>query len=163
MTLHERVTRFVQDEADCLDERRWHDWLACYAPDAIYWVPSWHDDETLIDDPYKEISLIYCEGRERLEERVWRIESGLSSSLIRMPRTRHFITNIRIRDQRDQEIDVTANFLVNSYKLQEKVTDPFFGSYSFTLLDQGSSFQIKRKYIVVCNDIIHGQMDIFHL
>jgi benzoate/toluate 1,2-dioxygenase beta subunit len=163
MILQDRVTKFVLDEADCLDDRRWEDWLACYAQDAVFWVPSWHDDETLIDDPYNEISLIFCEGRVRLEERVWRIESGLSSSLIRMPRARHFISNIRVRDEDGSGLQVTANFLVNTYKLQEQVTEPFFGKYTFTLEDEGTTFKIKRKYIIVCNDIIHGQMDFFNI
>jgi len=86
--LSDLVTDLLLEEADCLDERRWRDWLDLYDEEAVFWAPSWHDDETLIDNPRGEISLIYCGSKERIEERVWRIESGMSSSLVPLPRPR---------------------------------------------------------------------------
>ncbi len=160
--LKERVTEFLLEEADCLDERRWHDWLALYEEDAVYWAPSWDDDDHLIDDPHTAISLIYCSSRARLAERVWRIESGLSSSLLRLPRTRHLVTNIRLREVTADGIAVTANFQVNAYKHEEQRTDMFFGQYRYRLT-AGERLTIREKYIMVCNDVIPRQMDIFHI
>lgn len=157
------VRDLLFEEADCLDERRWRDWLALYAEDAVYWAPSWDDDTTLIDNPKGEISLIYCGTKERIAERVWRIESGLSSSLLRMPRTRHFVTNIRVREAGIEEIRATANFQVNSYKHEEKLTDMFFGQYRYRLARTGEGLRIAEKYIMVCNDIIPRQMDVFNI
>jgi benzoate/toluate 1,2-dioxygenase beta subunit len=117
--LKEAVTELLLEEADCLDERRWHDWLALYQDDAVYWAPSWDDDDVLIDNPRGEISLIYCGNRDRMGDRVWRIESGLSSSLLRMPRTRHFVTNIRAA-RTDEGIEALSNVLV----LRVRSTEP---------------------------------------
>lgn len=161
--LKEAVSDLLLEEADCLDERRWRDWLALYTDDAVYWVPSWDDDHVLIDDPHSEISLIYCGNRARLEDRVWRIESGLSSSLLRLPRTRHLLTNMRIRSVTAEEVVVTANFQVNTYKHEEKRTDMFFGHYRYRLLRKDETLRIREKYIVVCNDVIPRQMDIFNI
>lgn len=161
--VNEIIHELLLEEADCLDERRWQDWLALYTEDAVYWAPSWDDDHVLIDDPKGEISLIYCGNRARMADRVWRIESGLSSSLIRLPRTRHFVTNVRVRSVSADEAVVTANFQVNTFKHEEKRTDMFFGHYKYTLVRQGDAWLIREKYIVVCNDIIPRQMDIFNV
>ncbi|MEZ5650270.1 MAG: aromatic-ring-hydroxylating dioxygenase subunit beta [Burkholderiaceae bacterium] len=40
-----RLTRFIAHEARLLDERRHDEWLALFAPDGKYWVPS-HPDQT---------------------------------------------------------------------------------------------------------------------
>ena len=163
LLLKDAVTELLLEEAACLDERRWHDWLALYREDAVYWAPSWEDDDVLIDNPKGEISLVYCGNRERLAERVWRIESGLSSSLLRLPRTRHFVTNIRLREVSAQALVATANFQVNTYKHEEQRTDMFFGHYRYRLLPAGETWQIAEKYIVVCNDVIPRQMDVFNI
>ncbi len=159
----EAATALLLEEADCLDNRRWRDWLTLFREDAVYWVPSWHDDNEMIDNPHGEISLIYCGDRGRIAERVWRIESGLSSSLLRLPRTRHFLTNIRVSDAANEAVVVTANFMVNTYKHEEKRTDMFFGHYRHILIPAGDALLIKEKHIVVCNDVIPRQMDIFNV
>ena len=69
-------------EAHSLDNRQWADWLALFDPDAWFWVPAWRADHELIDDPQREISLMYYPSRAGLEERIWRVRSGLSLSLI---------------------------------------------------------------------------------
>lgn len=162
-SIERQATELLLEEADCLDERRWRDWLALYAEDAVYWVPAWDGDDVLIDDPRSEISLIYCNGRARLADRVWRIESGLSSSLIRLPRTRHFVTNIRVKGETATGLVVTANFQANTYKHEEKRTDIFFGQYRYTLARKQDALRIQQKYVVVCNDVIPRQMDIFNI
>lgn len=40
MTLHFEVCRFLYREARLLDEERYDDWLALFAPDVRYWVPA---------------------------------------------------------------------------------------------------------------------------
>ena len=161
--LNDLVTELLFDEADCLDDRRWRDWLDLYEDDAVLWAPSWDDDETLTSNPRTEISLIYCGSKARIEDRIWRIESGLSSSLLRLPRTRHFITNIRVRSTDGDEVSATANYQVNTYKLEEQRTDMFFGQYRYRLGRSGNGLRIREKYIVVANDLIHRQMDIFNI
>ncbi len=47
----EAIRQFLYQEARLLDDKDWDAWLACYAPDAEFWMPSWDDDETLIEKP----------------------------------------------------------------------------------------------------------------
>jgi 3-phenylpropionate/cinnamic acid dioxygenase small subunit len=160
--IERKVSALLYQEAACLDDRKWQDWLTLFDETAVYWVPSWVDDDVLVSDPRNEISLVYCENKERLRERVWRIESGLSSSLQRLPRTRHFVTNIRVLPA-GSDLVVTANFQVNTYKLEEMRTDMFFGTYRFKLREFEGELRILEKYIIVQNDLIPRQMDIFNV
>ena len=38
-----------------------------------YWMPAWDDDDQLVTDPQKEISLIWYGHKGGLEDRVFRI------------------------------------------------------------------------------------------
>ena len=141
--------------------RSWDDWLALYEDDCVFWLPAWDDDDVLNEDPDTQLSLIFLEGKGRLEERIWRIRSGLSSSLLRMPRVTHLVTNVRLAGRDGDRVLVTANFQVNAFKHDEKRVDFFFGHYEYALSPRGESFGIRRKKIVINNDIIPRQLDVF--
>jgi 3-phenylpropionate/cinnamic acid dioxygenase small subunit len=147
------ATDVLLQEAACLDQRRWDDWLALYEDDCVFWLPAWDDDDVLNEDPDTQLSLIYLEGKERLEERVWRIRSGLSSSLLRMPRVTHLVTNFRLVGQRD--------FQTNAFKHDEKRVDFFFGTYQYALRPRAGGFGIAYKKVVINNDVIPRQLDVF--
>ena len=55
----ETVRAFLYNEARLLDDRQFDEWLECYHPDSEFWMPAWDDDDTLVTDPEREISLIY--------------------------------------------------------------------------------------------------------
>ncbi|MGK2942101.1 MAG: aromatic-ring-hydroxylating dioxygenase subunit beta, partial [Immundisolibacter sp.] len=55
----EQARRLLFDEAACLDQRRWDDWLALYTPDCEFWVPAWKSEDTPTGDPGGEVSLVY--------------------------------------------------------------------------------------------------------
>jgi benzoate/toluate 1,2-dioxygenase beta subunit len=156
-----QVTDCLLEEAACLDQRRWDDWLALYEDDCVFWLPAWDDDDVLNEDPDTQLSLIYLEGKPRLDERIWRIRSGLSSSLLRMPRVTHLVTNVRVAGRDGDRVLVTANFQVNAFKHDEKRVDFFFGTYEYALRPRGAGFGIRRKKIVINNDIIPRQLDVF--
>ncbi len=44
-------------EARALDERRFDDWLAMYAPDVVFWMPAWKDETTPTSDPNTRMSV----------------------------------------------------------------------------------------------------------
>ena len=162
-TLKDQVEELLLEEADTLDQRRWEDWLALYEEDATFYAPAWDDDDDLTNDPHNEISLIFCGSRERMADRVWRINSGLSSSLLRMPRTCHLVTNIRIAEQSADTLKVTANFRTETFKHEEKRSDAFFGRYLYDLKQYPDRLTIQHKKVIVYNDIIPRQMDIFNI
>ncbi len=161
--LREAVSELLLEEADAIDQRRWDDWLELYTEDAVYYAPAWEGDDDLTSDPLREISLIYCGNKQRLADRVWRIRSNLSSSLARMPRTCHLVTNIRVAASDRESVSVTANFHTNTFKHEEKESTVFFGRYQYQLQRDGEKLTIRQKKIIVYNDIIPRQMDIFNI
>ena len=157
----EQVQAFLYREARLLDDRQWDDWLACYHPDAEFWMPSWDDDDQLTTDPQREISLIYYPNRGGLEDRVFRIKTERSAASTPEPRTGHNLHNIEIVSQQGEEVQVRYNWQTLSYRYN--TTDSYFGTTHVTLDLTSGQPLIKRKYIVLKNDYIHHVIDVYHL
>ncbi|HWT37966.1 MAG TPA: aromatic-ring-hydroxylating dioxygenase subunit beta, partial [Paraburkholderia sp.] len=98
---HADIQAFLYREARLLDDEQWDEWLACYHPDARFWMPCWDDDGRLVTDPQREISLIYYPSRQGLEDRVFRIKTERSSATIPDTRTSHNISNIELEGHDD--------------------------------------------------------------
>ena len=75
MLTTEDIRQYLYREARYLDDKQWDDWLALYAPAAQFWMPSWDDDDKLVTDPLREVSLIYYPHKGGLEDRVFRIRT----------------------------------------------------------------------------------------
>lgn len=146
-------------EAHYLDTRTWDQWLALYVDDAIYWAPAWRDEVTPTSDPDTELSLIYYEGKHNLEDRVWRIKSGLSVASLPLPRTVHQITNIWIADD---EL-VHATWAVHQFNARRQTQHSFFGRYEYRLVNSGQGWKIAMKKIILMNDRIPTVADIYSL
>ena len=158
---HDSIAAFLYREARLLDDRAWDEWLTCYAPHAVTWMPAWDDEDTLVEDPQAHISLIYYPNREGLEDRVFRIKTERSGASTPEPRTSHFIANIEVLAQRDGETELRFNWQTLSHRY--KTTDTFFGTSFYTLDTSGEQPLITNKKIVLKNDYIHQVVDIYHV
>lgn len=161
MLSYEAIQAFVFQEARALDERRWNDWLAHYAEDVEFWMPSWDDDDTLTVDPTREVSLIYYANRQGLEDRIFRIETERSSATIPDTRHAHAITNIEVLAQDETSAKVRFNWTTHSFRYD--ILDIYFGYSEYTLDTTGAKPLIKKKYVVLKNDYIHHVLDIYHI
>ena len=158
----ETIRQFLYQEARLLDDKDWDAWLACYAPDAVFWMPSWDDDETLVSDPQTEISLIYYGHRGGLEDRVFRIKTDRSSATsLPEPRTSHNISNVEILEQTDGVCRLRFNWVTFSFRY--KTVDTYFGTSFYTLDTSGEQPLIKNKKVILKNDYIHHVVDIYHI
>ena len=158
----EEATQFLYREARFLDDKDWDGWLALYAPDVEFWMPSWDDNDKLVDDPQTEISLIWYGHRGGLEDRVFRIRTERSSATsLPEPRTSHNISNVEILEQGGGAAKLRFNWATFSYRY--KTTDTYFGTSYYTLDTTGPQPLIKRKKVVLKNDYIHHVVDIYHI
>lgn len=158
----EDVRQFLYREARCLDDKDWDGWLACYAPDAEFWMPAWDDDDRLTQDPQSEISLIWYGHKGGLEDRVFRIRTERSSATsLPEPRTSHNISNVEILEQSGGVCSLRFNWVTFSYRY--KTTDTYYGTSYYTLDTTGPAPLIKRKKVVLKNDYIHHVVDIYHI
>jgi benzoate/toluate 1,2-dioxygenase beta subunit len=158
---HETLAAFLYREARLLDDRQWDEWLTCYAPGAVFWMPAWDDDDQLIEDPQQHISLIYYPNRDGLEDRVFRIKTERSGASMPEPRTAHFIANIEVTARRPGQVDLRFNW--NTLSHRYKVTDSFFGVSFYTLDVSGEHPVILNKKVVLKNDYIHQVIDVYHV
>ncbi|MEC9341489.1 MAG: aromatic-ring-hydroxylating dioxygenase subunit beta [Pseudomonadota bacterium] len=154
------ASKLLFEEAACLDERRWDDWLALYTEDCEYWVPAWKNQFETTGDPESEVSLIYYADRSGLEERVWRIRSDAAPAHRLLPRTCHAINNIRVT-LNPQGLRVHANWRVDYYV--EKRSGVFFGFYDMALVKPDSDWRIARKKITLLNDCVPSYLDVYQL
>ena len=158
----EQAQQFLYREARLLDDRDFESWLALYAPQAQFWMPAWDDDDTLVENPQTEISLIYSPDKSGLEDRVFRIRTERSSATsLPEPRTSHNIANVEILEQDARECRLRFNWL--TFNFRYKTVDQYFGTSFYTLDVSGEAPLITNKKVVLKNDYIHHVVDIYHL
>jgi benzoate/toluate 1,2-dioxygenase subunit beta len=155
------VQAFLYAEARALDDRDWDAWLDFYAPDASFWMPAWDDDDKLVDDPEREISLIYYARRSGLEDRVFRIKTERSSASTPEPRTSHNISNVELLSQDGEKICLRFNWLTLSYRY--RIVDTYFGVSFYTLDVSATRPLIKAKKVILKNDYVHHVIDVYHV
>ena len=148
-------------EARHLDRREWESWLALYSEDAVFWAPAIDGDEGFSEDPDNDVSLIYLD-RPGLEARIFRIEGRDSFASAPLPHTAHVVSNVHLTGTGDAEIEVSATWLVNSFR---RVESPILraGRYAYTLRRGEEALTIARKTVYVLDDRIVGPIDIFNI
>ena len=159
----DEVTDLLAREAHSLDARQWDTWLALFHPDAWFWVPAWRSDHELVDDPQREISLMYYPSRAGLEERVWRVRSGLSEASAVLPRTCHLVGSTRIVRCDASEALVHSNWNCQRLDLRTSQTQMLFGRYEHHLRLDAEGWRIAGKKVVLMNDRIPTMVDFYCL
>jgi p-cumate 2,3-dioxygenase beta subunit len=137
--LRAEVEEFLIEEAALLDAWELDKWFELFTEDAKYIVPA---TDTPDGDPSKELTLI-DDDYLRLSWRVTRLKSRHAHREFPWSRTRHLITNVRLVDLRDDEVDVEAAFMV--YRFRYGHQDHFIGRYRYTLARQDDGFRIRLK------------------
>lgn len=150
-------------EAACLDERRWDDWLALFAVDCEYWVPTWRTEETLASDPRTELSHIYYASRAGLEDRIVRIRSGKSPASTPLRRTTHLVANVQLLDRSDEAMQLRSSWTVHVFDPHLKNMYTLFGHSLHGLRIIDAKWRIARKKVVVQNDYLPAMVDVYCL
>jgi len=156
-------TDLLYREAAYLDERRWAEWLALYTEDAEFWVPAWDEDGQPTSDPQSQLSLIYYNRRAGLEDRVWRIQSGLSPASTPPVRTCHMISNVCMTNTSSSEPSVASHWQVNIYRPERHQSFVYFGFYEHGIRVVNNQIFIARKKILLLNDVVESVLDINHV
>ena len=154
----------LRQEAAALDERDWDGWLSLYTPDCELWVPSWRDEEVLTEDPKAELSHLYYASRGGLEDRVWRLRTGRAPALIPLPRTSHMLSAVLpLPDGGDGLHRLRCSWATHVYFPHEKASRTFFGRSSYALLPTEEGLKIRRKTVVLNNDLVPRVLEVIFL
>lgn len=154
-----QMTDLLVLEAACIDERRWEDWLDLMALDVEYWIPAW-DGHAPTSDPDNEMSLVYYDSRQGLEDRVFRLKSRRSAASEPLARTCHYVTNVRAQVQDDGSCLVWANWQTNNWRHGRTTT--FWGRYEYLVVPAGpvEEWRIRRKKVLLMNDVVPTVLDV---
>src|SRR5262245_45458444 len=104
------VEQFLYRKAELCDRQAWDEYLELFDENSEFHVPQWESEHIYTTDPKRGMSLIYYANRSGLEDRVYRINTGKSAACTPMPRTHHQISNVRIAERDNGELEVRTNW-----------------------------------------------------
>ena len=160
---YDEIRDFLHSEQRALDDKDYSHWLEHYDKSSEFWVPCWDVDGELTDYPQSEMSLIYYDKRDGIEDRVFRIQTERSSvSSMPEPRTQHMLSNLEVLAVSSSDAKVRYSWMTHSVRYDN--VDTYFGT-AFVKLIRGEDgkLKIKSKKAVLKNDYIHHVVDIYHL
>lgn len=70
-------------------------------------------------------------------------------------RTRHLVSNVRIRSRSDSEMEVAAAFI--TYRTKDGVTDTYFGSNRYRLVAENGRLRIREKRCLLDSEGLRTQ------
>jgi 3-phenylpropionate/cinnamic acid dioxygenase small subunit len=109
----DRFRLLIEREGRLLDELRFDEWLAMYAPECIYWVPGTPGG----GDPRREIAISF-DDRRRMEDRIYRLRTGYAWSQAPKSRTVRMISNAEVFATKDSAARmVRSNFLISEFRV----------------------------------------------
>ena len=107
------VRAMLEREARLLDQLRFDEWLALYAPECLYWVPATPEG----GDPRREVAISF-DDRRRLEDRIFRLRTGYAWSQAPKSRTVRMIANVEVfATARESVRMVRSNLLISEFRV----------------------------------------------
>lgn len=111
----DRYRALLEREARLLDQARYDDWLAMFAPECIYWAPSTPGAA----DPRREVA-IFFDDRRRMEDRVYRLGSAYAWSQSPPSRTVRLVANVEVFATDEPAVRmVRSNFVTSELRAGE--------------------------------------------
>jgi p-cumate 2,3-dioxygenase beta subunit len=138
------VEDFLYREAALLDEWKLNEWEALLADDACYYVPP--NDQ--LEGDHRSTLFLVADDRERIRQRVIRINDPNCHAEYPKSRTRRMISNVRIVGSEGDLITVTANFVCYRFRRYERIRE-YVGVYRYVLRRSGDSFKIKERRVLI--------------
>ena len=159
--LRHRIEDFYYLEAELLDERKLREWLALLTDDVRYWMPIRYNPLERPNDIADELSkpgegYYFDDNVTSLKIRVERAYSKNAWAEVPPSRTRHLITNIRLKKDDGNELEVHSNFLVYRTRM-ETDKDMFVGARQDILRRVNGSFKIARRTIILDQAVLDAK------
>jgi 3-phenylpropionate/cinnamic acid dioxygenase small subunit len=151
--LRREIEDFYYREAELLDDRKLREWFDLLTDDVRYWMPIRHNPLERPENPAAELAqpgdgFYFDDTKESLRIRVERVYARNAWAEMPPSRTRHLITNVRVREDDGKEIEARSNFLVYRSRM-ETDQDLFVGTREDRLRRIGNGFMIARRTIIL--------------
>jgi len=159
--LRHQIEEFYYLEAELLDERKLRQWFNLLAEDIRYWMPIRYNrlerPESIAEELANPDEAYYFnDDLKSLKIRVERAYSKIAWAEAPPSRTRHLITNVRIKFVDGEEIEVHSNFLVYRSRM-ETDKDLFVGMRQDRLRRVNGSFKIARRTIILDQAVLDAK------
>jgi benzoate/toluate 1,2-dioxygenase beta subunit len=152
VAVRDEFRRLLEREARFLDQLRYDDWLAMYAAECVYWVPS----TPKAGDPRREIAIMF-DDRRRLEDRIYRMRTGFAWSQAPASRTVRLVTNVEVFSTvRDDARMVRSNFLISEFWGDETRQLTGWAAHRVVSDLAGWKIQAKQVNLIECDQSIRN-------
>ena len=160
--LYAEIVQFLYHEAELLDARCFSEWLDLMAEDMTYRVPLRDDASRELGTSLKRLDW-FDDDLDSLRLRVSRLATNQAYAEMPPSRTRHMITNIRVRTTSTaNEFDVASNVLVHRHRGDRNPADVFCGERRDLLRNTDDGWRLARRTVVLDQNVIGtGSLGIF--
>jgi ethylbenzene dioxygenase beta subunit len=142
------VEGFLYAEAELLDDGRLREWLELLADEVVYRVPVRIVKER--GESGVSSSMFHLdEDRDSLELRVDRIETGFAWAEDPPSRLRHFVANVRVREDGDGTLRVRSNLLVYRARWDRPQHDLLSGERHDVLRRTPAGLRLAERVVVL--------------
>jgi 3-phenylpropionate/cinnamic acid dioxygenase small subunit len=163
------IELFLYREAQLLDDRCFHDWLALFTDDVHYWMaartnryPKSSKAIRVLDEsrqvegdlPKPDELAIIDDDKVTLGRRIARLDTGFAWGEDPPSRTRHLITNIIVESgDTATELRVSSNFMV--YRNRAETEQEFYvGTRQDILRRIDGTLRIARRRIILDQNVL---------
>jgi 3-phenylpropionate/cinnamic acid dioxygenase small subunit len=152
MAVRDEFRRLLEREARLLDQLRYDDWLAMYASECVYWVPSTPN----AGDPRREIAIMF-DDRRRIEDRIYRMRTGFAWSQAPASRTVRFVSNVEVFSSASADTwMLRSNFLISEFWGDETRQLTGWAGHRVIRRETGWKIQVKQVNLIECDQSIRN-------
>jgi len=147
---------FLFAEAELLDDWQLQPWAALFTEDAVYEIASPATADAATARPEDTLFLV-ADKIDRIRGRATRLMKKTAHAEFPHSKTRHLITNVRVKGGCGNETQLRANFAV--YRTKEDTTTVYMGESYYTVVEEGGeggAIKIRSKRCVLdLNSLYH--------
>lgn len=159
--LRHKIEDFLYLEAELLDDRKLREWLDLLTDDVRYWMPIRHNPLERPEDLSDELAkpgdgYYFDDDKTSLSVRVERLYVRNAWAEMPPSRTRHLVSNVRIKNDDGSEMEVHSNFLVYRTRM-ETDQDIFVGTRRDILRRVNDSFKIAKRTIILDQAVLSAK------
>jgi benzoate/toluate 1,2-dioxygenase beta subunit len=148
----DQFRRLIEREARILDQLQFEAWIDLYTAECLYWVPSTPGG----GDPRREIAVMF-DDRRRLEDRIFRLRTGVAWSQTPPSRTTRMVSNVEVfRCGREDQRIVRSNFLISELLPDGIRTLTGWAGHRFRKVDGVWLISAKQVNLLNCDQCIRN-------
>ncbi len=155
---YREASEFLMREAELLDNRQFTEWLALLTEDIYYNMPIrvTRDNNEKSQDLSEGAWL--SENRKSLEMRIKRLTTKGALSEEPPSRTRHFVSNIRVRGgSQENEVEINSNLLLYRTRGDSSHYDLFSAERKDVLRRINGNWKLARRDILLDQSVLGSQ------